>query len=82
MECEAFGCTWSYGGFQRNLLIEVSKRFRVLLRTLLDLCISFLRRGHATLLCIVPILSDDFVELRVQGLGCLEVLGSYGSLIK
>ena len=26
---------------------------------LLDLCVSSLRRGHANLLCIVPILSDD-----------------------
>ncbi len=24
-----------------------------------DLCVSSLRRGHANLLCIVPILSDD-----------------------
>ena len=29
------------------------------LGTLLDLCMSSLRRGHANLLCIVPILSDD-----------------------
>ena len=27
--------------------------------TLLDLCVSSLRRGHANILCIVPILSDD-----------------------
>ena len=27
--------------------------------TLLDLCVSSLRRGHANLLCIVPILPDD-----------------------
>ena len=27
--------------------------------TLLDLCVSSLRRGHANLLCIVPILADD-----------------------
>merc|ERR1711940_456013 len=27
--------------------------------TLLDVCVSSLRRGHANLLCIVPILSDD-----------------------
>ena len=27
--------------------------------TLLDMCVSSLRRGHANLLCIVPILSDD-----------------------
>ena len=27
--------------------------------SLLDLCVSSLRRGHANLLCIVPILTDD-----------------------
>ena len=27
--------------------------------TLLDLCVSSLRRVHANLLCIVPILTDD-----------------------
>ena len=27
--------------------------------TLLDLCVSSLRRSHANLLCIVPILTDD-----------------------
>ena len=27
--------------------------------TLLDLCVSSLRRGHANRLCIVPILTDD-----------------------
>ena len=27
--------------------------------TLLDLCVSSLRKGHANLLCIVPILTDD-----------------------
>ena len=27
--------------------------------TLLDLCVSSLRRGHANLLCIVPTLMDD-----------------------
>ena len=27
--------------------------------TLLDLCVSSLRRGHANLLCTVPILTDD-----------------------
>ena len=26
---------------------------------LLDLCVSSLRRGHANLLCIVPMLTDD-----------------------
>ena len=27
--------------------------------TFLDLCVSSLRRGHANLLCIVPIFTDD-----------------------
>ena len=30
-----------------------------ILFTLLDSCVSSLRRGHASLLCIVPILADD-----------------------
>ena len=30
-----------------------------ILVTLLDLCVPSLRRGHANLLCIVPILTDD-----------------------
>ena len=34
---------------------KVGKKFV----TLLDLCVSSLRRGHANLLCIVPILTDD-----------------------
>ena len=29
------------------------------LGTFLDLCVSSLRRGHANLLCIIPVLSDD-----------------------
>ena len=29
------------------------------LDTLIDLCVSSLRRGRANLLCIVPILTDD-----------------------
>ena len=32
---------------------------RLKLITLLDLCMSSLRRGHANILCIVPILTDD-----------------------
>ena len=30
--------------------------------TILDFCVSSLRRGHANLLCIVPILTDDSEE--------------------
>ena len=52
--------------------------------TLLDLCVSSLRRGHANLLCIVPILTDD---LRRESkwpctapLGCIAFLQPSGSL--
>ena len=38
--------------------------------TLLDLCVSSLRRGHANLLCIVPILSDD--PRRESGKWCIS----------
>ena len=46
--------------FQRLLesLIRLQKDFQKF-STLLDLCVSSLRRGHANLLCIVPILTDD-----------------------
>jgi hypothetical protein len=49
-----------YGIFQHlrcpsSLYSYVTKK----LDTLLDLCVSSLRRGHANLLCIVPILTDD-----------------------
>ena len=37
---------------------KFAERFKKLF-TLLDLCVSSLRRGHANLLCIVPILTDD-----------------------
>ena len=57
-------CTLSQNGygdrqpqaeFKSNLSLGASKTFC----TLLDLCVSSLRRGHANLLCIVPILTDD-----------------------
>lgn len=37
--------------------------------TLLDLCVSSLRRGHANLLCIVPILTDGNPEGNPTSLG-------------
>ena len=41
--------------------------------TLLDLCVSSLRRGHANLLCIVPILTDDpRRESNCRGSGILR----------
>ena len=42
-----------------SLLIDVVRLLLKKLFTLLDLCVSSLRRGHANLLCIVPILTDD-----------------------
>ena len=51
--------------------MQASMRVRVYTQmfTLLDLCVSSLRRGHANLLCIVPILTDDprreSMEVRV-----------------
>ena len=42
--------------------------------TLLDLCVSSLRRGHANLLCIVPILTDD---LR-RGSEIVRITTEYG----
>jgi hypothetical protein len=36
----------------------------------LDLCVSSLRRGHANLLCIVPILSDVSEETKVDVAFC------------
>ena len=40
------------------------------LSTLFDLCVSSLRRGHANLLCIVPILSDDPLRESVMLARC------------
>ena len=48
--------------FQRTALPQVLRSGSALgkkIVTLLDLCVSSLRRGHANLLCIVPILADD-----------------------
>ena len=44
-----------------------------MLFTLLDLCVSSLRRGHANLLCIVPTLTDD---PRRESILCLMYLTS------
>ena len=40
-------------------MIEQSKKCQKNCDTLLDVSVSSLRRGHANLLCIVPILADD-----------------------
>ena len=58
-------CLWCPG----CRLYEARMRFTKELFTLLDLCVSSLRRGHANLLCIVPILTDDprrESDLRLQ----------------
>ena len=44
-----------HGSAHTSTLAKVTNK----LLTLLDLCVSSLRRGHANLLCIVPILTDD-----------------------
>ena len=41
------------------MAVRTTKTLSKKLFTLLDLCVSSLRRGHANLLCIVPILTDD-----------------------
>ena len=44
----------------RALLDQLLARIVVMLSfTLLDVCMSSLRRGHANILCIVPMLTDD-----------------------
>ena len=40
--------------------------------TLLDVCVSSLRRGHANLLCVVPILTDD-PRRETENLSCFSV---------
>ena len=51
---------WPRLGWPPELALEVRVGgLRHCLFTLLDLCVSSLRRGHANLLCIVPILTDD-----------------------
>ena len=49
----AQGTFWAVA-LAAGLFAKMEKLF-----TLLDLCVSSLRRGHANLLCIVPILTDD-----------------------
>ena len=60
------GSSWVYAGclrlgrfFCRLYYLCAFLMLAVLLVTLLNLCVSSLRRGHANLLCIVPTLTDD-----------------------
>ena len=41
------------------LIIYTTYIYIYILFTLLDLCVSSLRRGYANILCIVPICTDD-----------------------
>ena len=51
---------WPNSAFTLAHIIESAVAYTCKkLVTLLDLCVSSLRRGHANLLCIVPILTDD-----------------------
>ena len=53
-----------------------SKKMRKKFGPFLDLCVSSLRRGHANLLCIVPILSDvPEGTMLTAGLRYINVLG-------
>jgi hypothetical protein len=55
---------------KRKFMVEVEKKPKNC-DTLLDVSVSSLRRGHANLLCIVPILADD-----PQGVPLYNVLHS------
>ena len=50
---------WSPLGSESVADQKLDGKIRAVLFTLLDLCVSSLRGGHAKLLCIVPILTDD-----------------------
>ena len=55
-------CCTSYHAIVKQAKTENMKRQtnkKHVMFTLLDVCVSSLRRGHANLLCIVPILTDD-----------------------
>ena len=41
------------------IIIIITIIIIISLFTLLDLCVSSSRRGHANILCIVPIVTDD-----------------------
>ena len=56
--CQRHNSSQSHPLMRRAEMRPCDKLFKTL-STLLDLCVSSLRRGHANLLCIVPILTDD-----------------------
>ena len=47
-----------------SVLANILKKEKKICYTLLDLSVSSLRRGHANLLCIVPILTGDLIEVN------------------
>ena len=55
----AVACSCPFQLQGRLDLLYSTLLYSTLLFTLLDLCVSSLRRDHANLLCIVPILTDD-----------------------
>ena len=55
--CSKLGMACSQSGANQTGINKRKKGQKI--DTLLDLCVSSLRRGHANLLCIVPILTDD-----------------------
>ena len=57
-----WGVVWCGSGHVASALITFPPQIEVKTKklfTLLDLCVSSLRRGHANRLCIVPILTGD-----------------------
>ena len=55
-------------------LNEQKKLMSQQLFTLLDLCVSSLRRGHANILCIVPFLTDDCPYVQKKQMSILLAL--------
>jgi hypothetical protein len=75
LECEHAGALQVPIGLRVALFVHEHTDARPMRRckklfTLLDLCVSSLRRGHANLLCIVPILTDD--PRRESNKNCFE----------
>ena len=62
VQCSSWLCRFVKGSFGSHInkkrIGHFKKTQRKKICTLLDLCVSSLRRGHANLLCIVPILTD------------------------
>ena len=62
---------WTHALVGAKQHVSHSTKSKKIVEPFLDLCVSSLRRGHANLLCIVPILTDvpkDTQDYRVLGL--------------